>query len=157
MLGVDLDRYDPDNPSKYLRGLLNDNLDQKAVEAFENYIGVVSSPSGADFDNFTQMVNEYLERPPFSFPNPLNFFGGVKRVSSLFNLNIFSLSLLLSNAFIAKKKKQIRAEAAYLYDAVLLYAHALAEILQTPDGGDPYDGLAVMERIRGRTYMSAMG
>ena len=50
---------------------------------------------------------------------------------------------------------QIRAEAAYLYDAVFLYAHALREILL--EGGDPYDGLAVMERIRGRAYMSAMG
>lgn len=50
---------------------------------------------------------------------------------------------------------QIRAEAAYLYDAVFLYANALREVLD--DGGDPYDGLAIMERIRGRTYMSAMG
>jgi atrial natriuretic peptide receptor A len=50
---------------------------------------------------------------------------------------------------------KIRAEAAYLYDAVLLYAHALREVLLA--GGNPYDGLAIMERIRGRTYMSAMG
>ena len=50
---------------------------------------------------------------------------------------------------------QIRAEAAYLYDAVLLYAHALRDVLL--EGGDPYDGLAIMEHIRGRTYMSAMG
>lgn len=80
VLGVDLDRYDVDNPSKYLRGLLKDDLDRKAIEAFENYVGVVGSPSGADFDNFTQMVNDYLERPPFNFPNPLTYFGGVKRV-----------------------------------------------------------------------------
>jgi atrial natriuretic peptide receptor A len=80
VLGVDLDRYDADNPSKYLRGLLKDDLDRKAIEAFENYVGVVGSPSGADFDNFTQMVNDYLERPPFNFPNPLTYFGGVKRV-----------------------------------------------------------------------------
>lgn len=52
-------------------------------------------------------------------------------------------------------RSKIRAEAAYLYDAVFLYAHALREILL--EGGDPYDGLAVMERIRGRAYMSAMG
>ena len=82
VLGVDLDRYDVDNPSKYLRGLLKDDLDRKAIEAFENYVGVVGSPSGSDFDNFTQMVNDYLERPPFNFPNPLTYFGGVKRVLS---------------------------------------------------------------------------
>ncbi|XP_046437662.1 guanylate cyclase 32E-like isoform X1 [Daphnia pulex] len=128
VLGVDLDRYDADNPSKYLRGSLKDDLDQKAIKAFENYVGVVGSPSGADFDNFTQMVNDYLERPPFNFFNPLTSYGVGKR---------------------------IRSEAAYLYDAVLLYAHALREVLLV--GGNPYDGLAIMERIRGRTYMSAMG
>lgn len=84
VLGVDLDRYDADNPSKYLRGLLKDDLDRKAIEAFENYVGVVGSPSGADFDNFTQMVNDYLERPPFNFPNPLTYFGGVKRVKDYY-------------------------------------------------------------------------
>ena len=82
VLGVDLDRYDTDNPGKYLRGLLKDDLDGKAVHAFENYVGVVSSPPGPDFDNLTQMVNDYMERPPFNFPNPLNFFGGVKRVKT---------------------------------------------------------------------------
>ncbi len=81
-MGVDLDRYDTDNPGKYLRGLLKDDLDGKAVHAFENYVGVVSSPPGPDFDNLTQMVNDYMERPPFNFPNPLNFFGGVKRVKT---------------------------------------------------------------------------
>lgn len=80
VLGVDLDRYDADNPSKYLRGSLKDDLDQKAIKAFENYVGVVGSPSGADFDNFTQMVNDYLERPPFNFFNPLTSYGVGKRV-----------------------------------------------------------------------------
>ena len=50
---------------------------------------------------------------------------------------------------------QIRAEAAYLYDAVLLYARALREVLM--EGGDPYDGVAIMKHIRGRRYVSAMG
>ena len=80
VLGVDLDRYDFDSPSKYLRGLLKDGLDRKAIEAFANYLGVVSSPSGPDFDNFTHMVNDYLERAPFNFMNPLKNIGGVKRV-----------------------------------------------------------------------------
>ena len=50
---------------------------------------------------------------------------------------------------------QIRAEAAYLYDAVMRYADALGQILL--EGGDPYDGVAIMERIRKRSYNSAMG
>lgn len=85
VLGVDLDRYDVDKPRKYMRGLLQDgaqDLDRKAIKAFENYLGVVGSPSSTDFDNFSQMVNDYLERPPFNFPNPLTNFGGVKRVGN---------------------------------------------------------------------------
>lgn len=95
VLGVDLDRYDPDNPSKYMRALLkdNDNLDKEAIEAFQNYIGVVSSPSGVDFDNFTQMVNDYLEKPPFNFPNPLGLVGGVKRVRVKVVTSLQSLSV----------------------------------------------------------------
>lgn len=84
VVGVDLDRYDPDKASKYLRGLLKDDLDGKAVQAFENYLGIVSSPPGADFENFSLIVNDYLERPPFNFPNPLNLFGGRKSVPSRF-------------------------------------------------------------------------
>ena len=77
-----MERYDVENPSKYLRGLLKDDIDLKAIHAFENYVGVVSSPL-VDFDNFTQMVNDYMEKPPFNFPNPLNYFGGVKRVTMI--------------------------------------------------------------------------
>ena len=50
---------------------------------------------------------------------------------------------------------QLRPEAAYLYDAVNLYARALAEVLDV--GGDPRNGSAIFEAIRGRTYVSAMG
>lgn len=50
---------------------------------------------------------------------------------------------------------KIRDEAAYLYDAVLLYAHALRKVLM--QGGNSTDGLAIMEHIRNRTYISAMG
>ena len=82
MLGVDVERYDADNPGKYLRGLLKENIDSKAVEAFKNYVGVVSSPS-VDLENFTILVNEWMEKEPFNFPNPLNYFGGVKRVRFL--------------------------------------------------------------------------
>lgn len=50
---------------------------------------------------------------------------------------------------------QIRAEAAYLYDAVHVYARALNETLR--GGGDPYDGRALIASILGTTYRSAMG
>lgn len=63
-----------------MRGLLRDEIDPIARVAYRSYIGVVpSSPVG--FENFTMLVNAYMERPPFKFPNPLTHFGGAKRVS----------------------------------------------------------------------------
>ena len=52
-------------------------------------------------------------------------------------------------------RPQIRAEAAYLYDAVHLYAVALNNTLR--GGGDPEDPEAIMAGILGKTYKSAMG
>lgn len=50
---------------------------------------------------------------------------------------------------------QIRAEAAYLYDAVHLYAKALIIVLR--EGGNPRNGTAIIEQIKGQKYLSAMG
>jgi hypothetical protein len=50
---------------------------------------------------------------------------------------------------------QIRAEAAYLYDAVNLYAQAVLDLLDRKQ--DPRNGTAVISAIKGRNYRSAMG
>ncbi|KYB25442.1 Guanylate cyclase 32E-like Protein [Tribolium castaneum] len=127
VLGVDIEQYDNENPSKYLRGLLRDETDPVAQKAFRNYLGVVpSSPVG--FENFTILVNSYMEKPPFNFPNPLIFVGGSKR---------------------------IRAEAAYLYDAVHLYAKALIQVLD--EGGNPRNGTDIIDHMKETHYKSAMG
>lgn len=79
VVGVDIEQYDEENPGKYLKGLLRDETDPVAQSAFRSYLGVVpSSPVG--FENFTTLVNTYMERPPFNFPNPLTYLGGGKRV-----------------------------------------------------------------------------
>jgi hypothetical protein len=44
---------------------------------------VASSPATQLTENFTQLVNYYMEQPPFSHPNPLGYLGGVKKVSKL--------------------------------------------------------------------------
>lgn len=88
VLGVDIEQYDSENPSKYLRGLLRDETDPVAQKAFRNYLGVVpSSPVG--FENFTILVNSYMEKPPFNFPNPLIFVGGSKRVRKITNFIVY--------------------------------------------------------------------
>ncbi|KAL1497780.1 hypothetical protein ABEB36_008678 [Hypothenemus hampei] len=130
VVGVDIEQYDNKNPSKYLRGLLRDAdlpNDQVAQSAYKSYLGVVpTSPIG--FENFTVMVNAYMEQPPFNFPNPLSYFGG---------------------------GKLIRAEAAYLYDAVHLYAKALMKV--TANRGNPRNGTAIVEAMKNSHYKSAMG
>ncbi|XP_046398146.1 uncharacterized protein LOC124164953, partial [Ischnura elegans] len=79
-------------------------------------------------DRFTALVNAYMELPPFSFRNPLVALG------------------------VAVK---IPPEAAYLYDAVHLYVRALETVLLS--GGDPRNGTAIIEAMRGARYLSAMG
>ncbi|XP_055533720.1 guanylate cyclase 32E isoform X2 [Wyeomyia smithii] len=127
VVGVDLEQYDAVLPKKYLHGLLQTEPDWNAVQALQHYLGVVPS-APVKFEEFAVKVNKYLELPPFNYRNPLVYFGGVK---------------------------QIRAEAAYLYDAVHLYAYALLRVLL--DGRNPKNGTAIIEAIKGRAYMSAMG
>lgn len=50
---------------------------------------------------------------------------------------------------------QIRAEAAYLYDAVHLYARALLSVLKV--GGSARNGSAIIAATKGQQYLSAMG
>jgi len=54
-----------------------------------------------------------------------------------------------------KSHFQISAEAAYLYDAVHLYANALMSVLA--DGGKPKNGTAIVAALKGSRYLSAMG
>lgn len=79
MLGVDIEQYDNKNPTKYLKGLLRDEIDFAAENAFRNYLGVVPS-SPLDNENFTILVNSYMEKAPFNYPNPVVFVGGSKTV-----------------------------------------------------------------------------
>ncbi|PNF22648.1 hypothetical protein B7P43_G07108 [Cryptotermes secundus] len=127
VVGVDTEQYDPANPEKYLKALLWDETNPVAQRAFRSYLGVVPSPP-VGFETFSEQVNHYMEQPPFNFPNPLTYVGAYKT---------------------------IRAEAAYLYDAVNLYAQAVLDLVDRNQ--DPRNGTAVINAIKGRNYRSAMG
>ncbi|XP_069156075.1 guanylate cyclase 32E isoform X2 [Procambarus clarkii] len=127
VVGVTLSQYDRNKPDKYLRDLLNEHTNSTVQAAFQNFLGVVPSPAPT-FEVFAANVNAYLEKPPFNHPNALHQIGGMKN---------------------------IRAEAAFLYDAVHVYARALNKTLKA--GGDPHDGRALIASILGTTYRSAMG
>ena len=53
------------------------------------------------------------------------------------------------------KSMHVRPEAAYLYDAVMLYVRAINNLLAA--GKNPRDGKLVIDSLIGRSYMSAMG
>lgn len=40
VVGVDIEQYDPSKPDKYLRGLLLEKNDARAVVAFQSYLGI---------------------------------------------------------------------------------------------------------------------
>ncbi|KRG06744.1 uncharacterized protein Dmoj_GI13925, isoform B [Drosophila mojavensis] len=127
VVGIDIEQYDPVKPEKYLRGLLMEKVEPLAAQAFQSYLGIVPT-APVSFATFANEVNKYMERPPFNFPNPLGLFGGAKQIS---------------------------AEAAYLYDAVHLYANALMSVLKS--GGRPRNGSLIVSAIKGSRYLSAMG
>ncbi|XP_051862109.1 speract receptor isoform X1 [Drosophila albomicans] len=127
VVGIDIEQYDPAKPEKYLSGMLMEKVEPLAAQAFRSYLGIVPT-APVSFATFANEVNKYMEREPFNFPNPLGVYGGAKQIS---------------------------AEAAYLYDAVHLYANALVSVLQA--GGKPKNGSAIVAAIKGSRYLSAMG
>jgi guanylate cyclase, other len=127
VVGVDLEQYDLSSPEKYLRGVLQNDPDADSVTGFQSYLGIIPS-APVKFEEFAIEVNKYLEMAPFGYVNPLNHIGGVK---------------------------QIRAEAAYLYDAVHLYANSLIRVID--EGGDPRNGIQIVNALKGSNYQSAMG
>lgn len=80
VVGVELEQYDQDDPGRYMRGLLRDDVDRLVVRAFGSYFAVMPTPP-INMDYFSVKVNEYMEKPPFNFSNPLFQFGISKVVS----------------------------------------------------------------------------
>ncbi|KAL6448488.1 hypothetical protein ACFW04_000413 [Cataglyphis niger] len=76
VVGVDIEQYDEKRPDKYLRGLWQKKMDLSIVNAYRNYFGIVAS-APINFMNFTRLVNEYRQKPPFNFTNPLAKVGGI--------------------------------------------------------------------------------
>ncbi|KAK0087232.1 hypothetical protein PV325_001474 [Microctonus aethiopoides] len=127
VVGVDIEQYDAQQPDKYLRGLWQKQTDTSILRAYKSYFSIVAS-APVNFDNFTRLIHEYRQKPPFNFSNPLAHVGGVV---------------------------QIVPETAYLYDAVHLYERSLLAALN--EGRDPHDGRKLIQALHGVHYQSAMG
>ncbi|XP_076182973.1 guanylate cyclase 32E [Ptiloglossa arizonensis] len=127
VLGVDIEQYDDKRPDKYFRGLWQKKTNSSILKAYRSYFSVVASAQIYS-RNFTRLVNEYRQRPPFNFTNPLANVGGIV---------------------------QIVPETAYLYDAVHLYERSLLKALD--EGRNPRNGREMVATLYGVNYRSAMG
>lgn len=77
---MDIEQYDESQPDKYLRGLWQKETDFSVLKAYRSYFSIVASaPMG--FDNFTRLINDYRQKPPFNYRNPLANVGGVVQVT----------------------------------------------------------------------------
>ncbi|XP_059054406.1 guanylate cyclase 32E [Achroia grisella] len=126
-IGVDVEKYESEEAVRYLAGPLRKTPSLRAIRAFRSYLAVAPSPSPS-YPAFAIEVNKRLQMPPFNFTNPLLVFGA---------------------------GKVIPVEAAWLHDAVWVYARALASVLSK--GEDPRDGRAIAAHMRNTTYHSVMG
>ncbi|XP_033751446.1 receptor-type guanylate cyclase Gyc76C-like [Pecten maximus] len=123
---VDHGMFDVNAPLKYFRRTTDSPNDTRNIEASRSLLIITSSPpSNPDYEDFEITVNDYNERPPFNFPNPFRI------------------------------RKKITVYAAYLYDAVMLYARAAQEELDK--GGSIINGTAIINRILSREYESILG
>lgn len=123
---VDHDTFDPTVPLKYFKRTADKPNDPGNWEAARSLLVVTPSPpSNPDYHKFHRAVNDYNEKNPFNFPNPFN------------------------------KQKKITVYAAYLYDAVMLWAKAADNI--TKSGGSIKDGKAIISKLLEISYNSIQG
>lgn len=54
VVGIDIEQYEPAKPEKYLRGLLLEDVDPIAAQAFQSYLGIVPTAPVA----FATFANE---------------------------------------------------------------------------------------------------
>ncbi|KAI4500683.1 hypothetical protein M0802_004275 [Mischocyttarus mexicanus] len=130
VIGIDFSQYNEQKPYMYLRGYNQDRIkDYSILKIYRNYFSIVASaPIG--YQNFTKLINIYMQKPPFNNYNPLL-------------------------KFFPKAEVQIKPEAAYLYDAVRLYEMTLLKALK--EKRDPRNGTELVAALHGVQYRSAMG
>ncbi|KAG5320428.1 GCY3E cyclase, partial [Pseudoatta argentina] len=76
VVGIDIEFYDEKHPNKYLKGLLQTNMDFSIIRAYRSYFSIVAS-APINYMNFTRLVNKYRQKPPFNFTNPSANVGGI--------------------------------------------------------------------------------
>ncbi|XP_022091376.1 guanylate cyclase 32E-like [Acanthaster planci] len=126
------DSFKPEKKDSFLTGGLfnKEGFQPKRVKYFRSVLMLYyTSAMNPNFENFQQQVMYYQQQPPFN----MNY-------SLLDNLHL---------------KPIIAENAANLYDAVMLYAHALNSTLTAGDG--IRNGSSLISHVVSRTYQSITG
>ena len=63
-------------------GLFQRKASADSIRAFQSFIGIAPAPPVDNYEEFTKVVNKYLESPPFNFINPYRRNGKMKIVST---------------------------------------------------------------------------
>ncbi|XP_064617845.1 guanylate cyclase 32E-like isoform X2 [Liolophura sinensis] len=102
------------------------SMTERLVLAFRNVLLLAPrEPSSQSYPDFEDRTRNYSRSPPINGP----YLPGIKH--------------------------PIPVSAAHLYDAVMLYAQALSEVLE--ENGTETDGVAIFNKIKGRPFMSVQG
>ncbi|XP_066904560.1 guanylate cyclase 32E-like [Halyomorpha halys] len=98
------------------------------IHGFRSVLKLTTShPSNPEYKSICEEVKKISTRPPFCVPHHSTIFGSMP----------------------------VPIHAAHLYDAVMIYARALTEVLEA--GEDPRNGTVILERILNRSYRSVLG
>ncbi|XP_041363434.1 receptor-type guanylate cyclase Gyc76C-like [Gigantopelta aegis] len=118
---------DEDESHRYFKRTLDPFNDTRNVEASRSLLVITYSPPSkpAQYEYFKKEVNKYNQLAPFYFREPFGY------------------------------GKKISVYAAYLYDAVILYARALRSVLS--ENGSMLNGTAIINKIRGTSFTSIQG
>lgn len=95
--------------------------------------------------NLCEKIKASSAQPPFCVPYHHKIFDSIS----------VSISIRIPRDLFLRIFPQVPIQAAYLYDAVLIYARALTEVLNNNE--DPRNGSAILSRIINRSYHSIQG
>ncbi|CAG9824690.1 unnamed protein product, partial [Phaedon cochleariae] len=134
VISVDDEIYDPNRRIKLIR---RDYLDPFLRESWGNASDLMgfrsvlkltpSHPRNPNYKYICEKIKTTSAKPPFCVPYHHKIFDSIS----------------------------VPIQAAYLYDAVMIYARALTEVFQNNE--DPRNGTAILDRIVNRSYHSIQG
>ncbi|XP_071509396.1 speract receptor-like [Diadema antillarum] len=108
----------------------SEEMSKKLAKYFHHVLSLFYTKAvSPDFEDFKEQVKAYLSLPPFNFDR----------------------QSLEDQGYTV----EIKGHAAYLYDAVMLYAQALNQTLA--EGGNVTNGTDITKRILDRTFLSVTG